>query len=479
MHTTRDGDATPAIPVNLWPDVAVAGFRYAAPPVTPDTPESQPAAATPQQAESSAHGALRPPRSRRPRPKKRSRWAEAPVTVRYGVPLAVLGLLAVLLLDRTPESRLELSFQPKGALAVEPPERVTLELYQYRVGSKDFWPPPQILTREVAFGESIRFEPGELPKQVWVKTSGEGIGTAARVLRPGTKPISVDVFGPGIVQDRVLDAQGRGVVGAKVIATGGSKRGVLVAETETALDGTFQLTGLDTNVESLGLRVLAPGFAVLNRSWFIGALEQDPLILKRTVEFQGKVELPEGVSLEGVQLYVERIPGVSTALGADGSFELDHMPPPPTQLRPLFKGLPEGWTFRDQWFAAGEADVSIPLETSHTLRGLAVRATDGSPIQGVTIYHRHGARGFTLATSGRDGGFLLPDLPAGDVNVRASWDAPPTGEKQTRVTWHSRVVVESPEDLKQLIKLELSPPKSRPTKSAPKEPAPIESGSPR
>jgi hypothetical protein len=260
----------------------------------------------------------------------------------------------------------------------------------------------------------FEFPPGGVVARVWAPGHGIGYGfvdghgfTQRIELAPARR-----------VGGSVSARDGQPIVGARIAVFGGGPRGVLLAETTSNADGNFTVDCISAKVSAWTVRAFAEGFAVREEVWEHDSEEGPSLVLDRTAPLRGTVVATEGLSLDGLELRVLNLPGVSARVGGDGRFQLDHLPPRPSIAYPVVAGLGEGWTCeRVALVAGGEVEIRIVREAR--VQGRVVDGLTGLPVAGARVFHEHGPDCVTATLSDASGAFELGRVPPGRIEVWA------------------------------------------------------------
>jgi hypothetical protein len=183
--------------------------------------------------------------------------------------------------------------------------------------------------------------------------------------------------------------------------------------------GEWVIDGLSSSASFFALRVLLPGYAAFERD--VQRVEGEPIVavLQPTEPVRGRVDLPAGVAAVSLSVRAYRCAGSHAPVQPDGSFVLDHFPPPPTPVRLLVHGLPEGLTHAARHAIAGEEGVTLAIVRSGMVRGVVVTADRDLPIAGAYVQHEHGPRAGAGTYTDANGRFELGGLPAGEVRLDA------------------------------------------------------------
>lgn len=363
------------------------------------------------------------PRPRRvPRP-PRNAWQRLPFTIRYVVPLLLLGSAALGGFRLWQQNHVTVRFVGVGDGVPELQLTVFPEQSAYLTPS----PPPRLGEIALPAGRSASVTLGSdlVPQRAVVQYAGAGIGSGYLHVELGQPAAAVQLQPAETVMGAVTQQWSeQPVVGARVIAMGGGSHGIPLAETRTTADGSFRLTGFCRGTQGFAVRVLAPGCAVLDHDLPPeAATEPLRLELAATRPVVGRVVLPPGLASDGLRVLARGLPGVDTAIAADGSFELDHVPEG-VSPRLLVYGLPDGFTHDLVRAAAGHRDVRIGVAAAATVRGRVVDGATNTYLAGALVYHLNGPQGMVVTETGPDGSFALGALPPGASVITAQVSIP-------------------------------------------------------
>lgn len=357
-----------------------------------------------------------------PRPKPKW-WQRLPVTVRFILPALLAAIGTKFWMDLR---AMQVVFTFVTAAGAPGPD-VKLEFFAEATGPSDPSPPPRLGEVVVASGEEFRASGDLVPRRALVRWSTAGHGSGFAAVAPGERHRIV-LDAPGSVSGTVVQpaqvwlfgarALAAPVSGARIVLMGGGERGLPLAEGITSADGNFTVTGFDDAILQPTLRVLATGLSLAHVDAIRGAAAEPALaVVTPTQPLQGRVALPAGVGATGLRVLARGLPGVESAVGADGSFALDHVPAW-TWPRLILHGLPDGFTQRGcQTTVATTAEVVV--ERALTVRGYVLDALTQAPVVGATVYHENGADGLSTCTTGADGSWQFADLPSGPVRLQA------------------------------------------------------------
>lgn len=386
-----------------------------------------------------------PERARpRYRPRQKTRWERIPISVRIVIPV-VLVLIAWLGYQQWLGSRAVLAFAHQGSAVPS----LELTLFPVQLAFNTPSPPQPLGSLQLEGEESAQRQEVVLPSAltsdaVFVRYSGSGVGTGYVRARVGHDNPVVELRPPASLAGQVVsrtrsaaDAGGdvQPVSGARVLGLGGGKHGIVLSEADTDAEGQFTLDGFDSDLPSLGVRVLAPGYSLLFQDWFLK--RPDPVFaLVPTSPIRGKVILLEGVQADSLLVLAKGLPGVQAAVQEDGSFSLDHVPP---QLKPrlLLYGLPPGFTHLTVSAKPGDTGVELRVVRAASVRGYVADRFTQRPIAGAMVWHDHGPKGSVRTETASDGSFVLGSVPAGDIPILAQYRSS-QGDGATYVATGSR-----------------------------------------
>jgi carboxypeptidase family protein len=184
---------------------------------------------------------------------------------------------------------------------------------------------------------------GRYALQVLAGSRGEAAVTDVRVVAGRTTNVGTITLGRGgTLQGTVVDGEGSGIAGATVVAHLDASRRRETFRSQTESSGAFELRGLP--VGSLYVSAFHPAYATAPSVAATVDPEKEPVPVR--------IVLPRGGTIEGRALYRDGRPFVggrvdyylvdphpvqllahdTAAIGADGSFLLDHVPPGRTRV---------------------------------------------------------------------------------------------------------------------------------------------------
>ncbi|MGE3173396.1 MAG: hypothetical protein AB7O97_12290 [Planctomycetota bacterium] len=362
------------------------------------------------------------------RPRQRSALERIPISVRIVAPVLVLA--AAWGGYRAWRSGQTLvTFVPVAEAAAVPPLELTF--YPEFVTFAQPSPPPQLFALRLEGRAEVRIGPELVPDTALVRYRGDGVGAGyARVVRGrATEPLQLHP--PGTLRGRVGTPRGfygfglralglEPIAGARVFGLGGGQNGVPLCEATTDADGWFELAGFSQGLPALGVRVLAPGFALAFANQPLGG--DSPVVpLVATQPITGRVEFTTeapDVDRTVLRVLAKGLPGLDAVLQDSGAFALDHVPPN-LQPRLLLHGLPPTWTHRLVHAAPGDRSVVIAVEPAARVRGVVVDDLTQQPLPGAMVWHENGPAGWVQTEADGQGRFELGLVPAGAIEVRA------------------------------------------------------------
>lgn len=343
--------------------------------------------------------------------------ADLPVTIKFGVPLLIVLLAAYFLLNQFRSHHVQVAVVD---LSGKPVTAAKIEFFEFLEAPHDPSPGPKI--GEMILDGEGRVAIGEdaIPGEALVRISAAGYGAKHTYVSTSFLDLIEDLTPPGEKTGRVTNSKGGPIAGAKIICFGGGQRGVPLLETMSAADGSFTLSGYSTNIHSLFIRVLAKSFAVREYDWSIRQVD-DPLKLRliQTESVRGKLVMPEPLSAKGHRLLVHSVPGVQAETIEGGVFLVDHLPPPPKQVRLLISTVPEGFTHKNTLVRAGATDVVIAISKEAFVEGQVLDLATNQPVAGASVVHEHGPKGREVAVCDGEGRFRIGMVPPGKVSLRA------------------------------------------------------------
>lgn len=385
-------------------------------------------------------------RARR-RARQTKRRLSPAVVVLLIVALVALGLLGV---REWRAGRVTLTFvRSDGAV---PPLELTI--YPDRLTFTAPSPPPPI-GQLVLDGENSATLDGDLvPDRAVVRYRGDGVGAGIVFVELGGDPAPIELGAPRAVEGRVGEPIGfwsfgwrsaglRPIADAEVIAMAGGERGIPVASTTSGEDGRFVLSGIGADVHPLSLRVRAAGYELAHLP--VPARDATaPVVaaIQPTKVLRGLVRAPAAVDLTSLCVLARGLPGVQTSPAADGSFELDHLPPE-AEPRLLVHGLGD---FYGSSEVRADRDGSVRLDVlaAGVVRGRVVDGESGTPIAGALVFPGDA----TAVRSAADGTFELVQVLPGRVELTAQYEQREKKRRRKKVRFgRTRIEVRGGETL--------------------------------
>lgn len=327
------------------------------------------------------------------------------------------------------------------------PANLEVVVFEYDTEPQAASPTAQLGTLSSASSE-LELTDALVPREAVVRVSAPGFGAHYAHVDLHKESVRVELGPPvayaGQVVYRNVDGSYDPIPDALVRAFGGGVRGVLLTTARTDDAGRFVVEGISSTADNVRLQVFAPGYEVDQQGIDI-RVETDPVIaMKPTQLVRGVVIVPEGVATEDLEVRVFSVPGVVGRVAADGSFELDHLPPAPTICRLLIANLPAAWTHSKTMVSAGDSGVTVVVEKSGRMSGTVIDAMTRTPLPRAKVFHEQGPNGYEIVDCDQYGRFEIGRVPQGVVRVtadilEATRRATPTGsvrvEKRPRQGW--------------------------------------------
>ncbi len=290
-------------------------------------------------------------------------------------------------------------------------------------------PPPPIGQLRLDGQTAVSLDAELVPERAVVRYSGPGVGTGFVFVRLGQDVPSIELRPGKVLHGRVGEPIGlwcygwrcagfRPVADAEVVLMGGGEHGIDLASARTDSDGRFTLEGIDGELDGLGLRARAKGFAIghLALGRLVDGGDTGPVFaLARTRAMTGKVILPASVVVTALRVLARGLPGVEATLASDGTFVLDHVPPG-VEPRLVLHGLPPTLTHAPVRAQAGVA-LRIDVVPGAVVRGRVVDAETKAPLAGALVFC--GEQDAVRADA--HGCFELRQLLPGEVEIQAQW----------------------------------------------------------
>lgn len=359
------------------------------------------------------------------------------------VALVACGLAATGWLVLRDYDRRHVQLQFVRADAPVPP--IELTLFPARLAFAAPSPPPPLGTLQLD-GKAASLGREQVPDAAVVRYRGAGIGTGYVHVRLGEALPPIPLRPPRRIEGRVGEpvafwcygwrcAGLRPVAGAEVTVMGGGEHGIDLGGAVTDADGRFVIDGVDSSLDGLGLRVRSRGHALaheaLQRFQADAREPEHPVIALAPATLRsGTVLAPAGVDPAQLLVLARGLPGVQTAPGPDGAFQLDHVPVG-MQPRLVLAGLPETWTQLPARIAEGAA-IRVEIVPGAAVRGRVLDAASQKPLAGALVWCGEA----DAVRADDDGNYeLLRQLP-GDVAVEAQWEF--VDSKRHRTNWRGR-----------------------------------------
>lgn len=343
------------------------------------------------------------------------RAGRLPVTIRYGLPLAI-GVALVWLGFSAWRAKIVtvVVVDPSG----RPVEAAELEFFEFE--DRPDSPSPTALCASHALAAT---EPVDLPRGllsgdalVRIKAPGHGVGFGHVV--PGKDCNVLEIGPPVAVRGRVTDRR-RPIASTRVQAFGGGARGVLLGEAITDTDGRFDFPDISSSVAFVLLRAFHPGYGVAEKEWIVGEVESYDLQVEPTRAVEGLLASDGARELGGHVLRVFHLPGVTTVTDERGAFSLDHLPARLERAFLLVTSLPEHLTHRQAAITAGRTGIVVDIVPASVVRGRVVSGNSERGIAAARVHHEHGPRGREVVECDGSGHFEIGRVPPGTLELTA------------------------------------------------------------
>jgi hypothetical protein len=326
---------------------------------------------------------------------------------------------------------------------------LTLTFFPDRLAFAAPSPPDPIGTSELA-AAAITVGAELVPTHAVVSYRGTGIGTGFAHVQLGQPVPPITLRPPATVRGRVGEPIGlwcfgwrspglRPVAGAEVVVMGGGEHGVALASGRTDADGNFVIDGVDGQLDGLGLRVRAPGFALATES--IGRFAERPdhfavIALDPGTAHAGQLVTPADIDPTKLRVVARGLPGVDATPAADGTFVVANIPRG-MEPRVLVHGLPPTRTFAPARLQAGRR-VRIEIVPGSIVRGRVLDAASQKPLSEALVWCGEQ----DPVRCDKHGRFeLLRQMP-GDVEIEAQWEFVDTRRRRTPWFGRQRVQLE-------------------------------------
>lgn len=275
-------------------------------------------------------------------------------------------------------------------------------------------------TNEVIVGKEL------VPERAVVTFRGEGIGCGSVYVTLGKPNPPIRLRPPRELRGRVGREQrlwGTGwtmaalqpLGGAEVLALAGDQHGVPLATAVADAEGRFVLPSLDSGLAHITLRVKRAGYVLHHQQIALPGAADLQISLVPASPILGRVVAPPGFEYSGLRVLARGLPGVHTEVGADGSFQLDHVDPD-TEPRLLLHGLSPEWAYLPVR-ATRSATAVLRLEGAATVRGHVIDHETGVGMVDVLVWSGDGV---PVRTDGK-GRFVLERLLPGTNEITAQW----------------------------------------------------------
>lgn len=315
--------------------------------------------------------------------------------------------------------------------AVRLPESIELTFFPFELAFAAPSPPAPLGTRRAGPG-GIVVGAELVPERVRVRYSGAGIAAGVAYVERGAEPNTITIAAPQSLRGRVGEPFGywcmgwrcagyRPVAGAEVELMAGGEHGIPIASARTDANGTFELTGFDGDLDALGLRVRADGFALAHRSLVDLDTHRDEralVAISRVRQRRGRLAVDASLDLDPTSVLVlaRGLPGVQARPEADGSFVLDHVPDG-VEARIVVFGLSEAIA-QQEVRTAVDREVEVALLRGADVAGI-VCDRFGDPVAGASVW----TEGHDPIVSDAYGRFRLRGVWPGSVEVTAQHKA--------------------------------------------------------
>jgi len=339
-----------------------------------------------------------------------------PYSIRFGVPLAVIGALLVLIYQALFgwDTRISV-LDREGA----PVSKGLIEFFVFD-DTRASRSPSQKLGEMVFEGAGPHAAGWDLvPGAALIRVTADGLGVASAFVEHGQGVQLCDMGPPTSVRGTVIGADGEAAANARVQAFGSGSHGVLLGETVTSEEGRFELGGLSETLAYVRVRVFAERAAVVEHDVWFDQDNEALITLQRTADVLGRVITPEGVTREGLQVQAFSVPGVEAVTDEEGRFVLRHLPPPPTRTRVVLGLVEPGYTHRVTWVTPGDPKIEIEVAREAIVEGQVVEEMSNVGVSGASVQHDHGPGGGVTVPCDDSGHFRIGGLPPGEVTLRA------------------------------------------------------------
>ncbi len=289
-------------------------------------------------------------------------------------------------------------------------------------------PPPPLGSLTVAAAAAVTVGAELVPGDAVVRYAAAGFGIGYRHVKLGEQLPPIELRAPGTLRGRVVDPIGmwsygwrcaelRPVAGAEVVLMGGGEHGIELAAARTDAAGEFVVDGCDCDLDGLGLRVRAPGFAIQHQSVTRGSTpDQAALVvaLVPTLPLTGRIVAPPWFDVRTLRVLARGVPGVEAVPAADGTFTLEYLPPG-VRPRLLLYGLPPTLTHT---MVHAHMGLRIDLVAAAAARGRVVDSTTKQPLGGALVF----CGDAPTARADASGRFELVQLLPGPATIGARFE---------------------------------------------------------
>jgi protocatechuate 3,4-dioxygenase beta subunit len=235
------------------------------------------------------------------------------------------------------------------------------------------------------------------------------------------------------VNGRVVDGDGRGIIGAGVDFSAAQDDGSRVAFISGADDPPAVRSGSDGSFSArlkkgqYNFMFRAPGFAPRRVSAVAVEPGMKPLevTLDPGVEITGRVVRSDGAGVEGARVtgYGATTASTRTMTLSDGGFVLSDLEPGPTNVVAFIEGAPQP---ARQGVTAPARDIVIEIPRGGTIRGRVTDKSTGGPVVDfqLTVSEIRSSDGILIPGAGLrrqfhadDGAFVVESVPVGPVDI--------------------------------------------------------------
>ncbi|HEX5050552.1 MAG TPA: carboxypeptidase regulatory-like domain-containing protein [Planctomycetota bacterium] len=349
--------------------------------------------------------------------------------------------------------RVTLCFEPAGsAMPV-----LELTVFPEQLAFAAPSPPPPLGQVRLDGGTSVVLTGDLVPREAVVRYAGPGVGTGFVFVRLGQVLPAIHLRPGRLLQGRVAEPIGfwcygwrcaglQPVAGAEVTVMGGGEHGIDLGSARTDAEGNFTIDGIDSELDGLGLRVRASGFAIAHQT--LGRVDDDtwPIVaLARTQPVMGRIVAPPGLDPSSLRVLARGLPGVDTRPERDGTFVLDHVPAG-MEPRLLLYDLPPTWTYATVRGHA-KTPVQIDIVAGAVVRGRVIDAETKAPLAGALVYY--GDQDAVRADA--SGNFELQHVVPGDIEIQAQFQVDVTRRRSVQRYGSRRARLEPGQALEEFV----------------------------